>query len=539
RVQRDHEDAGLMPRQVTSFFQRFTAGVREFTVAQRTLALRAVAVRVRGVAGRGIWLSRPSYAPLCTGLQAADANSIVEQLKADGVPYELNDGGGTIMVPQADVYNERLKAAAAGLPSSSSGGYSLLDDMGVTTSEFQQSVTYKRALEGELAATISALSGVKTASVRLAIPQETVFAEEKAAPTASVFIETERGESLDSDQVQAIVHLTSASIEGMTATDVAVIDSSGTVLSAVGGSPTGGAGKQASDYETRVRTAVQAMLDTVVGVGNATVVVAADVSSESAERIAETFVAPEAVTPLNESRETESYTGTGGAGAGVLGPDNIAVPGGTNGNGTFNSESVTSNNAVDKVTETRSIPAGTLDRQSVSVAVNDAIPGDVDMGNLRALVSAAAGIDVDRGDTVTVEYMSFDSSGATAAEAALADAKAAAASEQLTEIVRMGIIALAVLIALVFISVMISRSRRASREAVDEEELLAARAALAAAQEPLVLPAPTVPLQLETEVLPVAPDSDRTRSEIEMLAARDPQKTAEYLRALMDDRQPV
>jgi flagellar M-ring protein FliF len=242
---------------------------------------------------------------------------------------------------------------------------------------------------------------------------------------------------------------------------------------------------------------------------------------------------------LNESRETESYTGTGGAGAGVLGPDNIAVPGGAEGNGTFNSESVTSNNAIDKVTETRTIPAGTLARQSVSVAVNDAIPGDVNMGNLRALVSAAAGIDVDRGDTVTVEYMSFDSSSATAAETALADAKAAAASEQLTEIVRMGIIALAVLIALVFITVMISRSRRASREAVDEEELLAARAALAAAQEPLVLPAPTVPLQLETEVLPIAPDSDRTRSEIEMLAARDPQKTAEYLRALMDDRQPV
>lgn len=528
-----------MPRQVTSFFQRFTAGVREFTVAQRTLALLAVAVLVLGVAGLGIWLSRPSYAPLFTGLQAADANSIVEQLQADGVPYELSDGGGTIMVPQPDVYNERLKAAAAGLPSSSSGGYSLLDDMGVTTSEFQQSITYKRALEGELAATISALSGVKTASVRLAIPQETVFAAEKAAPTASVFIETARGESLDSEQVQAIVHLTSASIEGMKATDVAVIDSSGTVLSAVGGSPTGGAGKQANDYETRVRTAVQAMLDTVVGVGNATVVVAADVSSESAERTAETFVAPETVTPLNESRETESYTGTGGAGAGVLGPDNIAVPGGAEGNGTFNSESVTSNNAIDKVTETRTIPAGTLARQSVSVAVNDDVPGDVNMGNLRALVSAAAGIDVDRGDTVTVEYMSFDSSSATAAETALADAKAAAASEQLAEIVRMGIIALAVLIALVFITVMIARSRRASREAVDEEELLAARAALAAAQEPLMLPAPTVPLQLETEVLPIAPDSDRTRAEIEMLAARDPQKTAEYLRALMDDRQPV
>ncbi|PPL15257.1 flagellar basal-body MS-ring/collar protein FliF [Microterricola pindariensis] len=529
-----------MPRQVTSALARFTAALREFTVAQRTIALLAVAVLVLGVAGLGVWLSRPSYAPLFTGLQAADANAVVEQLQSDAIPYQLSDGGSSILVPQDDVYAQRLKAAAAGLPSASNGGYSLLDKMGVTTSEFQQSVTYKRALEGELASTISALSGVKTASVRLAIPQETVFAAEKQAPTASVFIETTRGVTLGADQVQAIVHLTSASIEGMTSTDVAVIDSSGTVLSAVGGSPTGGAGKLASDYETRVRDSVQAMLDKVVGPGNATVVVAADVSTESAERTAETFTAPEAIASLNESRATESYTGTGGTGAGVLGPDNIAVPGGA-GDGTFNSESVTRNNAIDKVTETRTIPAGTLSRQSVSVAVSDA--STVNIRNLRALVSAAAGIDVDRGDTVTVEAMTFDASGAAAAQQALNDAKEVAAGEQLTSLVRTGIIALAALLLVVLAAVLVSRSRRARREAVDEAELEAAREALEAAQQqPLILAAQTTPMQLETEVLPVmpiAPDADRTRSEIEMLAERDPQKTAEYLRALMDDRQSV
>ncbi|AMB58759.1 flagellar basal-body MS-ring/collar protein FliF [Microterricola viridarii] len=528
-----------MPRQVTSALQRFTAGLREFTVAQRTIALLAVAVLVLGVAGLGIWLSRPSYAPLFTGLQAADASAIVEQLQSDSIQYQLSDGGSSILVPQDDVYAQRLKAAAAGLPSSSSGGYSLLDKMGVTTSEFQQSVTYKRALEGELAATIGALTGVKTASVRLAIPQETVFAAEKEAPTASVFIETNRGVTLGADQVQAIVHLTSASIEGMKSTDVAVIDSAGTVLSAVGGGPTGGAGKLASDYETRVRDSVQTMLDKVVGAGNATVVVAADVSTESAERTAETFTAPETITSLNESRDTETYTGTGGAGAGVLGPDNIAVPGGTGGDGTYNSESVTRNNAIDKVTETRTIPAGTLSRQSVSVAVNDDVPGTVNIRNLRALVSAAAGIDVARGDTVTVEYMTFDASGAAAAQQALTDAKDAAAGEQLTEIVRTAIIALTALLLIVLAAVLVSRSRRARREAVDEAELEAARQALEVPEHPLMLQAPTVPLELETEVLPVAPDADRTRSEIERLAERDPKKTAEYLRALMDDKASV
>ena len=114
--------------------------------------------------------------------------------------------------------------------------------------------------------------------MRLAIPEETVFVSEKTDPTASVFVETERGPTLTADQVQAIVHLTSASIDGPEARRTSPSSTpQGTVLSTVGG----GASrvrrtKQASDYESGSRDAVQAMLDRVVGPGNATVAVAAD-----------------------------------------------------------------------------------------------------------------------------------------------------------------------------------------------------------------------------------------------------------------------
>ncbi|HYI32574.1 MAG TPA: flagellar M-ring protein FliF, partial [Glaciibacter sp.] len=105
---------------------------------------------------------------------------------------------------------------------------------------------------------------------------------EKTNPTASVFVQTKNGTTLGVDQVQAIVHLTSASIQGMEASDVAVIDAEGSVLSAVGVGATGSADQQASDYEGRVQQAVQTMLDKVIGPGNASVVVAADMSYESA-----------------------------------------------------------------------------------------------------------------------------------------------------------------------------------------------------------------------------------------------------------------
>ncbi|WP_167138808.1 flagellar basal-body MS-ring/collar protein FliF [Diaminobutyricimonas sp. TR449] len=527
-----------MPQQVTSFFARLGQSIRQFTVAQRTIALIGLAVLVLGIAALTTWLAKPAYTPLFSGLNGSDANTIVEQLRADGVSYELTGGGGTILVPEESVYDQRLKAAAAGLPSSSNGGYSLLDEMGVTASEFQQSVTYKRALEGELAATISALDGVKTSSVRLAIPEETVFVSEKTAPTASVFVQTQNGVTLSSDQVQAIVHLTSASIDGMTPENVAVIDAAGTVLSAVGVGAVGGADKQATDYEQRVRGAVQAMLDQVVGPGNATVVVAADVSTESAERIEESFTTPENGPALNESSTVESYEGSGGTAAGVLGPDNIAVPNGGNGQGTFNSETSTRNNAVNKITESRVIPAGAINRQSVSVALNAAVAGDVSVRNVSDLVAAAAGIDAARGDEVTVEVVPFNTAGAEAAAEALKAAEEAATMEQVMSIVRTAIIALAIILPIVLALILYARrNRNQQREAIELGELHQTHSALDAMTLPIELEAPAETAVLEPLPTPAPTDIDRKRAEIGSLAERDPARTAEVLRGLMDDRQ--
>jgi flagellar M-ring protein FliF len=532
-----------MPTQVSSALRRFANTLREFTIAQRTVAIIGVAVLALGIAALAMWATKPSYTPLYSGLSATDASSIVDQLNTDGVPYELTNGGATIMVPQASVYDERLKAAAAGLPSSSTGGYSLLDKMGVTSSEFQQSVTYKRALEGELANTIQAMKGVKTASVRLAIPQETVFVSEKTDPTASVFVDTKNGVTLSSDQVQAIVHLTSASIEGMAPTDVAVVDAKGIVLSAVGVGATGSADNQAGDYETRVRGSVQAMLDKVVGPGNATVVVAADMSFESAQRTEESFVAPTDAPALNEAVKKESYTGSGGSAAGVLGPDNIAVPSGAAGDGTFTSEDTTRNNAVNKVTENRTIPAGALTRQTVSVALNKDVAGSINVGDIRSLVSSAAGIDTKRGDAVTVEMVSFNSAGAKAAAQALAEAEKSAASDRMAEIIRIGIIAGGTIIAFVLgLFLYARRSRRQTREAIELGELNEERVAIESMTMPIGIEAPTVPLLItpSPEPLDGTPhDASRRRAEIDALAARDPQKTADFLRGLMEERQPV
>ncbi|MCY7326815.1 MAG: flagellar M-ring protein FliF, partial [Microbacteriaceae bacterium] len=194
-------------------------------------------------------------------------------------------------------------------------------------------------------------------------------------------------------------------------------------------------------------------------------------------------------------------------------------------------------NAINKVTESRTIPAGSIERQTVSVALNADVAGTLDVDEIAELVSAAAGIDPNRGDEVTVKLVGFSQAGAIEAAEALAAADAAAGSERSAEIIRTALIAFAIIISIVLGLVFFAlRSRRQKREEVD----------MAALNE--ILTAPTVPMTFLSQpalrpppASPPAPQSDvdRQRAEISTLAEKDPERAAEYLRGLMDDRQPA
>ncbi|WP_282847283.1 flagellar basal-body MS-ring/collar protein FliF [Microbacterium oxydans] len=538
-----------MPQAVTNVFQRIGRVIAGFSLAQRTIAIIGVAVLALGIVALSSWLTRPTYTPLFSGMSASDANAVVEQLRSSSVPYELADGGATVLVPEKDVYDQRLAAASAGLPGASSGGYSLLDKMGVTTSEFQQSVTFKRAIEGELAATISSIKGVTAASVQLAIPEESVFVSETVDPTASVFVETSGNSTLSPKQVEAIVHLTSAAVSGMKPENVAVVDQSGQTLSAAGVGTTGGIDQQASDYEARVTANVQQMLDTVVGPGNAKVTVVAEIDHSVNERVEETYTPAEGAPPLTEQTRTDTQNGSS-SNAGVLGPDNIAVPS-AGGDGTSESTETSKTNAVNKSTQSTSTPAGSLLRQSVSVAVDAGAGGDLSTAQLSDLVETAAGIDTDRGDSIAVELVAFNQTSSEAAQAALQAAKDAEGAERQAALLNTVIIAAAIAIPLLAgLAALIMRARRRRGADTEFEELFGARppalSALDAGATAAIDQAPTTPLAFlettpdpepEPDPEPAQVSLERRRAEIDSLTRQDPKRTADLLRTLIDDRQ--
>src|SRR3954469_9226674 len=274
------------------------------------------------------WITTPTQAPLFTNLASADASAIVDQLNTDGVPYTLADGGATIMVAQDVVNSERLVMSGKGLPASDSTGYSLLDQQGITTSEFQQQVTYQRALEGELSKTLEALDGVNQAVVHVALPKDEVFVTDQKKPTASVLLDLAAGTNLSGEQIQAVTNLVSSSVQDMDPEQVTVTDSPGQVLSAAGTGVTAAAGDARSqvekDYETRLKDNAQAILDRVVGSGHAVVSVRADVDLDQRQSTSETYDYKTGTPPLSSSTTTEKYNGNGTPVGGVLGPENTA-----------------------------------------------------------------------------------------------------------------------------------------------------------------------------------------------------------------------
>jgi flagellar M-ring protein FliF len=175
-----------------------------------------------------IWANKVEYRPLFSNLSTEDAAAITASLKEKRVPYRLTGGGGTIMVPAESVYDVRLLLAGSGLPKGGGVGYEIFDQNDFGTTDFVQKLNHQRALQGELARTIREFDEVVDAKVMIVLPRDSVFIEESKPPSASVLLKL--SSDLNSEKVDAVVHLVSSAVEDLKPNQVTVVDTSGRVL---------------------------------------------------------------------------------------------------------------------------------------------------------------------------------------------------------------------------------------------------------------------------------------------------------------------
>lgn len=353
-------------------------------------------------------MNEPNYSPLYTNLSSEDASKVIEHLNSQKVPYKI-DNSQNITIPEDKIYEMRIALAGKGVPSSGMIGYEIFDQATMGMSEFMQKLNFKRALEGEIAKTIMQLKGVEKARVNIVFPEKSIFKDEQRDPTASVALKL-RGGRLAEENITAITHLVSSSVEGLRPEKVTVIDGQGRLLTKEfeENTITARSGRQyeiKSEVENYLASKAQAILDKVVGIGNSDVKVNVDLDFTQVEKTI-TAVDPENTVAVSEQTVKTDQTGKTPADSNVASTQNTV----TNYelsktierviSGTGNIKRITVAAVVDGITKT------TGSGENVK---RDSQPRSQEqIQQLEQIVRQAVGLDNQRNDQISIMSIPFE-----------------------------------------------------------------------------------------------------------------------------------
>lgn len=357
------------------------------------------------------------YASLTDG----ERSKVVEALDAGGIGYEIDNSTGALSVSENDLYRARMLVASDAGIAAPEGASEMLDAMPLGTSRTLEGERLRLARERELMLTIREIDGIESVRVHLATPERSVFVRDNNAPSASVMVRLVSGRSLSQSQVEAIVNLVGASVPGLSADAVRVVDQNGRLLSGPQEAEGDGLNLQ-REHEAKLREQVDSLLLPLLGEGNFSAQVQVELDQTEVTSARETYEKEGVV--RNESERNATRTGAApvggvpGVAANTPPPDATLVDGPPQpaapaaGAGSTDTE-----NAVDRsyelgreVAVTTARPGG-LKKLSVAVAVSDAAlkkAAPMTAVQLEALVSATVGANVQRGDQIEVVASKFE-----------------------------------------------------------------------------------------------------------------------------------
>jgi flagellar M-ring protein FliF len=371
-------------------------------------------------------VSAPSYTTVVSGVEPSQTGKMTSTLSAQGINYELQSGGTAIAVQANQTAKARVALAGANLLGNSQPGFSLFEKSKLGASNFEQQVTYQRALQGQLAETIDSVQGVSGAQVELVLPsaQNQIFGENQDNSSAAVALSGTS--ALAPSSARGIAQLVASSVPGLQLNKVTITDASGELLWPTGsGGAGGGAGNSVQEaeqsYDEGMEASLDAMLAQTLGPGKAQVLVYANMNVDQTSK--ESLEYAKAGTPIQQSKSTETLTGTGGSAGGVTGTAAAGAAAGASGKSNFKHETSSSSLGVSKTVTHSTIAPGTVESQHVSVLLDKSVPASA-LPAIREAVTNAAGIQTKRGDTISIGQVAFAKSTAGApASSPLSDAK--------------------------------------------------------------------------------------------------------------------
>ncbi|HTV16376.1 MAG TPA: flagellar basal-body MS-ring/collar protein FliF [Acidobacteriaceae bacterium] len=395
---------------------------------QKTLLLGGAGVTILLLTIFVKFIGTPDYKPLFTGLEPEDAQTLSTQLEAQGIPHQLSPDGKTLSVPADKLDAARMQTAAQGQPHSGHMGFELFDKVSWGETEFDEKVTYQRALEGELERSIETLADVESARVHLVMPTESVFLDQQRAAKASVIVKLRHGQ-MSKTAVLAIARLVSGAVDQMTPDQVSIVNAD-TDQSLNHTGPDDGSTEGSTLTDRLIST-----LEPIVGADKIRATVNVDYDQGTTDESQEKY--DPAVSALLSDQKSDEQAGSGAIPSGVPGTSsNIPAakpakngsnpPTTTSAAQAVNSQHSTTESAqygVNKTIVHTVTPAGRIARLSAAILVDDELVKSTQKGKvtwtrqkrsqeqldkIRDLAEAAIGFDAKRGDTISVQAMPFD-----------------------------------------------------------------------------------------------------------------------------------
>lgn len=394
-----------MPEWMSQVFGPLLDKARRLSRRQMVLYGSGALLSLLLLGGLMHWATRPDWAVLYSGLEEAETAKVLEELESQGIPNRLVKGGTGIEVHRADLYRVRVKLAAKGGPVSKTPGYDLLDKQRLGVSDREMAMMEKRALEGELARTITELEWVTRATVHVVTPKPTLFSDEEVPVTASVTVITDPNRSIPKSEVDGVVALVAASVEGLHPSRVTVVDGAGKLLTEASTESEGAFGQTNKQMElTRRQDAylskvAQELMDQVLGKGHSVVRVSSELDFTVLEKTSRIFD-PEKKIVRSQERQEESTSA----------PDTSQTA----------EEASVTNYEVDEVLEVLKGEYGAIRRLSISLVVDGTyVPGEdgsttfvprtpEEMEKLQQIVQTAVGFNGERGDQIAAQNIAFD-----------------------------------------------------------------------------------------------------------------------------------
>ena len=404
--------------------EKLSATLADMGAKGKVIIGLSIAVLISAVVVLVIVTGMPSYQVLYSNLTQADAAGVVEKLKERNIPYKLD--GNAISVPDEVIYEARLQLAADGLPRGGGVGFEIFDKSGFGVSEFVQKINYMRAIQGELSRTIMSIDEVDTARVHIVAPEKKLFSGNAETARASVVIRLRGSNSISKNQVQGIVNLVAGSVQGLSTSNITIVDTNGNMLTrSIGEDDSISLSTSQFDYqkniENSLETRIVEILAPVVGHGKIQAKVSAEIDFKQVQKTEERFDPDSVVVRSEQSSKEKSRGAVSGGVPGVASnvPGGSAVGGDLPGQPGSERQNETINYEISKVVSTTIEPSGTLKRLSVAVLVDGKYsPGataessyeawnEVELKKFRDLIKGTVGFSTERGDTLDVVNIAF------------------------------------------------------------------------------------------------------------------------------------